>query len=246
MTQLSALVTGATRGIGRGIADHLAGAGYALTIAARRADALAAAADELRDLGAPRVETVAADMADADAVETVLARHREAYGSLNALVLAAGVGSAAPLEGYPMRRYDKQLAVNARSAFQLVTGGMDLLRAGAQSEPERASRILALSSVEGLYPEEGLAAYGASKAALIALMQSVNVEVGQHGVTGTAISPAYVDTEMSDWVADRVPKESMIRVADVVAVVSMVLAASRTASFPHIVINRTGASPYQA
>lgn len=246
MTQLSALVTGATRGIGRGIADHLAREGYSLTIAARSQEVLDSAASQLRDLGAPRVEVVAADMADPDAVDAVLMGHREAYGAMNALVLAAGVGSAAPLEGYPMRRYDKQLAVNARSAFQLITAGMDLLRRGADEDSARASRIVALSSVEGLYPEEGLSAYGASKAALAALMQSVNVEVGAQGVTGTAISPAYVDTEMSDWVADRVPKESMIRVEDVVSVVAMVLGASRTATFPHIVINRTGASPYQA
>lgn len=246
MTERSALVTGATRGIGRGIADHLAREGYSLTIAARRQEVLEEAAQELQALGASRVETVPADMADPEAVDSVLATHREAYGSMHALVLAAGVGSAAPLEGYPMRRYDKQLSVNARSAFQLLSAGMDLLRRGADSDPSRAARVVALSSVEALYPEEGLSAYGASKAALTALMQSVNVEAGQHGVTGTAISPAYVDTEMSDWVADRVPKDSMIRVEDVVSVVGMVLAASRTATFPHIVINRTGASPYQA
>src|SRR5690606_3983174 len=82
VTQLSALVTGATRGIGRGIADHLAREGYSLTIAARNQEVLDSAASQLRDLGAPRVEAVAADMADPEAVDAVLAGHREAYGSM--------------------------------------------------------------------------------------------------------------------------------------------------------------------
>lgn len=80
--------------------------------------------------------------------------HASAYGSINALVLAAGVGSAAPIAGYPMRRFDKQFAVNIRAPFGLVGQALPLLRAGATALPDRGGRIIALSSMEGLYPEK--------------------------------------------------------------------------------------------
>lgn len=241
----SAIVTGASRGIGLGVATHLAATGWDLTLVARGADRLEQVRAQLAGSGT-RVQAVPADMAEEDAVAGVVERHREAFGALSALVLGAGVGSAAPLEGYPMRRYDKQLAVNTRAPFQLISLVLPLLRAGAAADPARGSRVVALTSVEALYPEAGLSAYGASKAALLALVQSVNVEEGRNGVTATAVSPAYVDTEMSDWVSDRIPKESMISVDDVVKVVELVLSVSARAALPHIVLNRAGASPFSA
>ncbi|MCW2604435.1 MAG: putative 3-oxoacyl-[acyl-carrier-protein] reductase, partial [Pseudonocardiales bacterium] len=67
------------------------------------------------------------------------------------------------------------------------------------------SRIVALSSIEGVFPESGLAAYGASKAALISLIRSINVEENGNGVLATAISPAFVATELSAWATESVP-----------------------------------------
>lgn len=242
----SALITGGSRGIGLGIATRLAAQGWALTLSARNADRLAAVRADLEALGAAAVRTVAGDTADDAVLDTVVARHEEAYGAMNALVLAAGVGSAGPLTGYPARRLDKQLAVNVRAPFLLVGRALPLLRAGARADPARGGRIIALASVEGVHPEEGLAAYGASKAALISLVRSVNAEEAGHGVTASAISPGYVDTDMSAWAADRVPTDKMITVADIVKVADLVLALSPTALVPHIVVNRVGAGAYRA
>lgn len=71
----------------------------------------------------------------------------------------------------------------------LVQALLPVLRATAAECPEQGAKIIALSSITGVYPESGLAAYGASKAALIALCKSVNVEVSAAGVTATAICP---------------------------------------------------------
>ena len=172
---LSALVTGASRGIGHGIARHLASQGWSLTVNARDRDRLRNVADELTQLGAT-VTTVDGDMAEEATLDAAVAAHAQAYGSINALVLAAGVGTAGPIDGYPARRLDKQFAVNFRAPFVLVARSLPLLRAGAAADPDRGGRIIALSSIEGTYPEPGLAAYGASKAALISLMKSVNAE----------------------------------------------------------------------
>jgi 3-oxoacyl-[acyl-carrier protein] reductase len=241
----SALVTGSTRGIGLGIASHLAEKGWSLTLTARNEERLQEVANNLRRFGG-EVQILAADMSDDSTPSKVLGLHESSYGSLNALVLAAGVGSAGPLAGYSIRRFDKQFAVNIRAPFNLITQALPHLRHGARIHPARLGRIVAMASLEGVYPESGLSAYGASKAALISLLHSVNLEEGASGVVGTAISPGFVDTDMSAWVSDRIPPESMIPVSDIVKVVDLVLGLSANAVLPHVVINRSGASAYEA
>ncbi len=245
MSRPSALITGASRGIGYGIARQLAGQHWDLTLCARSEDQLQQAKLDFEALGAA-VTLVAGDIADPAVVQAAVDTHERTTGHLNALILAAGVGSAAPLDGYPLRRFDKQFAVNVRSPFALIGQALPLLRAGALRLPERGGRIVALSSVEALHPEPGLAAYGASKAALAALVRSVNIEENANGVTASAISPGYVDTAMSAWTADTIPTASMLTVADIVKVVELVLSVSANAVLPHIVINRVGGGAYHA
>jgi len=245
LTTPSALITGASRGIGNGVARLLASRGWALTIAARDAALLEVVKSELVDLGGT-VQVVAGDVADEAAVDALVAHHGRTHGQLNALILAAGVGSAGPIDGYPIRRFDKQIAVNVRAPFALVGRALPLLRAGAAAQPDRGGRIVALASVEGVYPESGLSAYAAAKAALISLVRSINLEEGPNGVVATAISPGFVDTDMSAWTTDTIPAEQMLPVSDIVKVIDLVLSVSRTAVIPHILINRAGASAYHA
>jgi len=242
----SALVTGASRGIGRGIAASLARQGYALTITSRSEADLADLADELGHLGAPQVVHRAADLADRAAAPALVGLHAEAFGSMDALVVNAGVGTAGPVVSYPVRRLEKTLEVNFTSAFLLMQVALPLLRAAAEADPVRAARIVCLSSITGAYAEAGLAVYGASKAALMSLVETVNLEESGRGVCATAIAPGYVETDMSAWVTDTVPPGTMIRVDDVVAVVDMLLGLSRAASIPKVVLTRSGASAYGA
>jgi len=227
----AALITGASRGIGRGIALALAARGWHLTLVARDASRLADVA-----AGSPRVDRIAIDLAAPDAAATVVAEYAARHDSLDALILAAGVGSAAPLDGYPMARFDKQFALNIRTPFALVSQALPMLRAG------RGGRVIALASIGGVHAEPLLAAYGASKAALLALCRGLNAEESGHGVTATAIAPGYVDTDMSAWVHDTVPPETMIPVADVVATVTMLLDLSPRSVIDEIVISRAGTS----
>ena len=90
-TDKTALISGASRGIGLGIANRLAHQGYSLTISARDAARLEVVADELRSAGATEVVTVAADMSDADGIARVLGRHEDRFETLSALILNAGV-----------------------------------------------------------------------------------------------------------------------------------------------------------
>lgn len=242
----TALVTGATRGIGRGIAFELARQHFGLTVSARKESDLLALAEELGGAGAPQVRPYAADLADRDAAAGAVAAHRETFGSLNALVLSGGVGTAGPIETLAPGRVDKTMAVNVASAVAIVQKALPLLRTGAASDPERGARVVALASITGSYAESGLAVYGASKAALISLMETLNAEESGQGVMATAIAPAYVSTDMSAWTTDTIPAETMIQVGDVVAVVRMLLELGTTASITKIVMSRSGTDGYRA
>jgi NAD(P)-dependent dehydrogenase (short-subunit alcohol dehydrogenase family) len=97
-----------------------------------------------------------------------------------------------------------------------------------------------------VYAESGLAVYGATKAALISLTETLNVEESGNGVTATAIAPAYVDTDMAAWIHDTIPPESMIEVADIVELVNTLLRLSAKAVVPKLVVGRAGTDCYRA
>lgn len=235
----SALVTGVSRGIGRGIAFSLAGQGYGLTVTSRSDTDLTSLAVELRAAGAPRVVYQAADMADDDAVSLLPALHAEVFETMTALIVNAGVGSAGPVATYSQPRLDKTMAVNFAAPFRLIKESIPMLRSWASSS-DAGAKIVALSSITGVYAESGLAAYGASKAALLSLIETVNQEESGGGVTAAAVAPAFVDTDMSAWATDTVPVETMIPVRDVVAVVEMLLALWRTSAISRVVMTRAG------
>ncbi|MFD5572373.1 SDR family NAD(P)-dependent oxidoreductase [Streptomyces cadmiisoli] len=244
-TRRTALVTGASRGIGRAIARRLAEDGYDLTLSSRDTDALRAVAKELGQLGV-RTEVAPADMAAEDDVRRVANVHCAAYGRLDALVLSAGVGSSAPLGGYPLRRFDKQFAVNVRAPFILIDACLDLLRETAELAPETGTKIAAISSVTASAPEPGLSAYGASKAALVALCEAVNTEASADGVAATAICPGYVDTDMSAWMHDRIAPTEMITSEDIAELVLALTRTSRRAVVPHLPVVRAGSELWRA
>lgn len=242
----SALVTGASRGIGRGIATSLARQRFGLTITSRDEADLAPLAEELREAGSPQVVDHAADMADVEAPAALVDRHATAFGSMDVLVVNAGVGTAGAVADFPVRRLRKTIDVNLVAPFLLTQAALPLLRSATASDGDRGAKIVALSSITGAYAEPGLAAYGATKAALMSLVETVNAEESGGGVSATAIAPGYVDTDMSAWTADTIPTGSMIRVDDVVRVVDMVIGLSRHACITRVVVSRSGSSGYEA
>jgi len=242
----SALVTGASRGIGLGIATRLAQLGYALTVTARDANRLGEIAGHLRREGAADVHVVAADLADPATPEALVGAHEAEFGTMRALILNAGVGTAGPIAELPARRFDKTVAVNLTAPVAVLQAALPLLRAAAAADPARGAKIVALSSITGVYAEAGLAAYGATKAALISLVETLDAEESGNGVSATAIAPGYVDTDMSGWIKDRIPAETMIPVDDIVEIVDTLLRLSSRTVLPKLVLTRAGAGLYGA
>lgn len=241
----TALVTGASRGIGKGIARRLAEAGYDLTVSARDASRLDETAAELAGLGG-RVVAVPADLAVEDDVRRLADRHGDEHDRLDVLVLGAGTGFSDPLTETSKRRYDLQFDINVRAPFVLLQTLLPLLRKTASANPERGAKIIALASITGVAAEPELAAYGATKAALVSLCQSVNTEASADGVSATAICPGYVDTDMSAWVRDRIPPGRMIRVDDVAELAMSVTRLSAWAVVPEMVVTRPGDQLWRA
>jgi 3-oxoacyl-[acyl-carrier protein] reductase len=244
-TNDSALVTGATRGIGFGIAARLVERGYALTIAGRDPARVEEVAATLREQGATEVLGKPGDVLDDDYLAQLVDAHVERFGGLNALVVNAGAGSSGSVADFHPKRFDKQIAVNLRSAFVLIQHALPRLRASAEGNP-RGAKIVAMSSLTGVHAEAELAAYGAAKAGLMSLCRSINLEENANGVSATAVAPGYVDTDMAEFKHGVLAAEDMITVTDVVEVTDMCLRLSRRAIVPEVVIARSGTSALEA
>src|SRR5437588_9293243 len=223
----AALVTGGSSGIGLAIARMLRDEGFDLTLASRRPERVEAVASELGAFA------VAANVAEADDCEKVVAEHRDRFGRLDVLVNSAGVGFGGRVEDLPLKKLDMQLDVNLRGLFLVTQAAIPLLR-------ESRGWIVNLASIAGTVPTPALATYGATKAAVISLTRSLNAELDADGVRAIAICPGFVDTPMAQW--SGLEPDEMIRPEDCAEVVRMALRLSPHARIPQVVIERVGST----
>ena len=225
MTDRAALVTGGSSGIGLAIARLLRDEGYDLTLVSRQQEKIEAAAAELGAVA------VAANVADPDDCARAVAEHRERFGRLDVLVNSAGIGIGGLVEDLDLKKLDMQLDINLRGLFLVTQAAIPMLR-------ESRGWIVNLASIAGTLPTPGLATYGATKAAVIALTRSLNAELDAAGVRAIAICPGFVDTPMAQW--SGLEQEEMIRPEDCAEVVRMCLRLSPAARVPQVVIERMG------
>ena len=192
-----AVVTGATRGIGRATAEHLAGVGWTVAVGYRSDEA---AAKEtlacLEALGTPGL-AVYLDTTDEASVTEAFRRVTGEVGNVTGLVNNAGFSQDGLLLKYSMETYDKVMATNVRGAFLCARAAMrGMLR-------EKFGRIVNMSSAVALHGNAGQTVYAASKTALLGLTKSLAREIGSKGITVNAVCPGLVDTEMTSYLDDR-------------------------------------------
>jgi NAD(P)-dependent dehydrogenase (short-subunit alcohol dehydrogenase family) len=199
--------------------------GFELTLVSRRPEKVEAAAAEL---GAA---AVAANVAEAEECERIVGEHRDRFRSLDMLVNSAGVGVGGRIEDLPAKALDLQLDVNLRGLFLVTQAAIPLLR-------ESRGWIVNLASIAGTHPSPGLGAYGATKAAVIALTRTLNAELDADGIRAIALCPGFVDTPMAQW--SGLAPDEMIRPEDCAEVVRMCLRLSPSARIPQVVLERMG------
>jgi len=219
----AALVTGGSSGIGLAIARALADEGFALTLVSRTQEKLEATADELD------AHAFAADLSSPDGCAPVVPAHIEKWGRLDVLVNSAGIGIGGRVEDIEIKHAGLQIAVNLGGTFIITQAAIPHLR-------ETRGLIVNIASIAGTIPTPGLAMYGATKAAVIALTRSLNAELEADGIRATAISPGFVDTAMAQW--SGIPGDEMIQPEDCAEIVRMLLHLSPRARIPNVVIER--------
>jgi 3-hydroxybutyrate dehydrogenase len=184
-----ALVTGAGRGIGRGIAVRLAREGYRVALTARSEDQLketAAAVGEAAALVVP------ADLLDPAAPDHVVGEVERAWGPVDVLVANAGAGESAPIAKFSDEKWARQLELNLTAPFRCIR------RVVPHMVEQDWGRIVVIASLAAKRGEPYIAGYTAAKHGVLGLVRSVAAELARTGVTANAVCPAYVDTPMTD------------------------------------------------
>jgi 3-oxoacyl-[acyl-carrier protein] reductase len=194
-----ALVTGASRGIGRAIAAMLAAQG-ATVVAAARGDNAAATVEGIRAAGG-RAEALSLDVTDAEAAVAAVQGVVSTHGRLDILVSNAGITRDQLMLRMKRADWDEVLATNLTAAFVLCQAALKpMVR-------QRGGRIVAISSVVGQMGNAGQANYAASKAGLIGFCKSLAREVGSRGVTVNVVAPGFVETDMTKAVNEETQKQ---------------------------------------
>lgn len=185
----TALVTGASAGIGMALARVLAAGGHDLVVTARRAERLEALARELRERHGGTVHVWPEDLIDPAAPQRLFERARDAGIAVDVLVNNAGFGAWGEFDELPHQRQLEMIAVNVRAVTDLTHRFLPAMR------ERRAGRILIVSSVCGFQPGPYMAAYFATKAFLLFLGEALSAELAGSGVTTTCLCPGLVRTE---------------------------------------------------
>lgn len=202
LQEKNALVTGASRGIGRAIALELArqGANVAVVYAGNEQKAKEVQ-EEIQSMGR-KAEIYRCNVADFEATKELVSKVLEDFGGLDILVNNAGIVKDGMVLSMKEEDFDQVLDINLKGAFHMIK------HTYSHFMRKRAGRIINITSVVGLNGNAGQANYSSSKAGMIGLTKSVAKELGARGVTCNAVAPGYINTEMTEVLSDKV-KDAM-------------------------------------
>lgn len=197
-----ALVTGASRGIGRAIARELAGRGASVVLGARDESRLGEAVAEIL-AGGGRAEALALDVADRVSVDAAFDRILAGHGRIDFLVNNAGITRDNLLIRMKPEEWEKVLATNLSGVFHCTQVALrPMLK-------QKAGRIVNIASVVGLAGNAGQANYAASKAGIVGFTKSVAREVASRSITVNAVAPGFIETDMTGAISDKA-KEAIV------------------------------------
>jgi len=199
LTGKTALVTGATGGIGNAIARALHGQGATVAISGTRREVLDALAGELKE----RVHVLPCNLSDKDEVEALVPASEKAMGQLDILVANAGITKDNLFVQLRDEDWDQVIDVNLTATFRLARAATKLMMR------KRFGRIIGITSVVGVTGNAGQVNYVSSKAGLIGMMKSIGQEYARRNVTANCIAPGFIATAMTDALNDK-QKEAIL------------------------------------
>ena len=218
------MISGASRGIGRAIAEELGRQGFALSLAIR--DCASVPGDEFAPAGMMSFAYEATGQGSEQAwVEATMAR----FGSIDILVNAAGILRSVSLADGTEEDLDAMLAVNLKAPFRLIQAALPHLRASGHG------RVVNVASLSGKRVRNGNAGYQMSKFAMVALSHAVRQAAFADGVRSLALCPGYVATDMTAQAP--LPQEEMTQPEDLARLVALIIQLPNTASISELAVN---------
>jgi 3-oxoacyl-[acyl-carrier protein] reductase len=201
----TAIVTGASQGLGRAMAAALAAAGARVACVARNSEKLAVTVDQIVAAGG-QAEAFPGSVSDRAGVDRIVEAVAEGWGRLDILVNNAGITRDTLLPAMSDEQWDDVIATNLRGTFLFCrAASRTMMRA-------RYGRIINISSVSGLIGNAGQTNYSASKAGMIGLTRSLSKELAKRKVTVNAVAPGFIESEMTQALGDALLDEIRKRV----------------------------------
>ena len=226
------LVTGSTSGIGRGIAEAFAGQGCNIVLNGfgdpAEIEALIAQIAGMHDV---KVRYDGADMSKPDAIEAMMARAIREFGAIDVLVNNAGIQHVAPIEEFPVEKWNAIIAINLVASFHTIRHALPSMK------QRRWGRIINVASAHALVASPFKSAYVAAKHGIAGLIKTVALEVAERGITVNAVCPGYVLTPL---VEQQIPDTAKARgITEEEVVRDVLLAAQPTKQF--VTVNEVAA-----
>ena len=223
----TAIVTGSTSGIGLGIAGALAGAGANIVLNGfGEPEAIAEIVSDLKRKHNVGVLYSDADIADPDAIEAMVEKTREEFGSVDILVNNAGIQHVAPVEEFPVDKWNAILAINLSGAFHTCRLAIPDMKKNGWG------RILNVASAHALVASPYKSAYVSAKHGLAGLTKTIALELAEHRITANAICPGYVLTPL---VQKQIPEHAKARgISEEAVMRDVLLAAQPTKEFVEV------------
>ena len=240
-TSRIALVTGAASGIGAAIATRLAADGASVALLARRRDRLEKVAAQIAEAGGTAL-VVPADVTSEQSVAEAAALVQDRYGDVDLLVNNAGVMHVVPFADGPVDAWRSTVDVNLTGVINVTHAFLPALRRSAAT---RTTDLINVSSLAGERVNPGMAAYGASKAAVSHLTRTLRAELAGEGIRVTDLEPGMIDgTELADsfpaelqsMVDDLRSTLPAVPVSEVADLIAYVVSRPRNVNLPHLII----------
>jgi NADP-dependent 3-hydroxy acid dehydrogenase YdfG len=240
-TSRIALVTGAASGIGAAIATRLAADGASVALLARRRDRLEKVAAQIAEAGGTAL-VVPADVTSEQSVTEAAALVQDRYGDLDLLINNAGVMHVVPFADGPVDAWRSTVDVNLTGVINVTHAFLPALRRSAAT---RTTDLINVSSLAGARVNPGMAAYGASKAAVSHLTRTLRAELAGEGIRVTDLEPGMIDgTELADsfpaelqsMVDDLRSTLPAVPVSEVADLIAYIVSRPRNVNLPHLII----------